>query len=171
MAVNAKAFDGLTKTLTGTAQEFAAGANGAQLTVDMVDQLIDLVTPGRPDALLCSKRTRRKLSSLRRASGNLLETSVDAFGRHVTLYDGIPVLVYDFVADNQTQGTSGAVCSSLYAVKFGMDGVMGLEHGGIAIEEVGELETKDATRWRVKWYAGLATFSQLGLARVKGILP
>lgn len=169
--VNAKAFDGLTKALNTTAQEITAGANGAQLTVDLVDQAIDLVMPGRPDALLCSKRTRRKLSSLRRASGNLLETSVDAFGQHVTMYDGIPVLVDDFVSDTQTQGTSGAVCSSLYAVKFGMGGVMGLEHGGIQIEDVGELETKDATRWRVKWYAGLAVFSQLGVARVKGILP
>jgi hypothetical protein len=52
-----------------------------------------------------------------------------------------------------------------------MDGVMGLEHGGIQIEDVGELETKDATRWRVKWYSGLAVFSMLGVARVKGILP
>ena len=31
-------------------------------------------------------------------------------------------------------------------------GVMGLENGGIDIEEIGELETKDATRWRIKWY-------------------
>lgn len=170
-AVNAKAFDGLTKTLNTTGQELSAGTNGAQLTVDMVDQAIDLVMPGRPDALLCSKRTRRKLSSLRRATGNLLETTVDAFGRHVTMYDGIPVLVDDFVSDTQTQGSSGAVCSSLYAVKFGMDGVMGLEHGGIQVEDVGELETKDATRWRVKWYSGLAVFSMLGVARVKGILP
>jgi hypothetical protein len=170
-SVNAKAFDGLTKTLNTSAQEVIAGANGAQLTVDLVDQVIDLVAPGRPDALLCSKRTRRKLSSLRRATGNLLETTVDAFGRHVTMYDGIPVLVDDFVSDAQAQGTSGNVCSSLYAVKFGMDGVMGLEHGGIQIEDVGELETKDATRWRVKWYSGLAVFSMLGVARVKGILP
>src|SRR5215203_5837948 len=58
-AVNAKAFDGLTKVLNAGSQEFAAGANGAQLTVDMVDQVIDMVVPGRPDALLCSKRTRR----------------------------------------------------------------------------------------------------------------
>jgi hypothetical protein len=79
--------------------------------------------------------------------------------------------VDDFISDAQTQGSSGAVCSSLYAVKFGMGGVMGLEHDGVRIEEVGELETKDATRWRVKWYAGVAVFSQLGVARVKGILP
>ena len=81
------------------------------------------------------------------------------------------MLVDDFISDAQTQGSSGAVCSSLYAVKFGMSGVMGLEHGGIQIEDVGELETKDATRWRVKWYSGLAIFSQLGMARIKGILP
>src|SRR3954469_11911730 len=95
-SVNAKAFDGLTKTLTGTSQEISLGANGGQLSADVTDQLIDAILPGRPDALLCSKRTRRKLSSLRRASGSLLETSVDAFGRHVTMYDGIPVLVDDF---------------------------------------------------------------------------
>jgi hypothetical protein len=63
-AVDAKGFDGLTKVLTGTGQEFAAGANGAQLTLDMMDQLIDLVLPGKPDALFMSRRTRRKLSSL-----------------------------------------------------------------------------------------------------------
>ena len=153
-AVNAKAFDGLTKTLTGTGQEIAAGTNGAQLTLDLMDQLVDLITPGKPDALLMSKRTRRKLSSLRRASGNVLETAVDAFGRHVTMYDGIPVLTDDFVSDGQTQGTSGAVCSSVYAVKFGMDGLMGLEHDGVQIEAVGELETKDATRHRIDGEGG-----------------
>ncbi|MBN9014742.1 MAG: hypothetical protein J0H25_17280 [Rhizobiales bacterium] len=59
----------------------------------------------------------------------------------------------DFIVDNETQGTSGSVCSSVYAVKFGMDaGILGLENGGIQVEEVGELETKDASRWRIKWY-------------------
>ena len=117
-----------------------------------MDQLIDLVRPGRPDALMISKRTRRKLSSLRRASGAVLETSVDQFGQRVLAYDGIPLLVDDFVSDTQAKGSSGNVCSSVYAVKFGQGtGVMGLEHGGIQIEPLGELETKDATRHRIKW--------------------
>jgi hypothetical protein len=171
-SINAKSFDGLTKVLTGTGQEIAAGVNGAQLTLDMMDQMIDLIMPGKPDALFLSRRTRRKLSSLRRASGNLLETGVDAFGRRALFYDGIPLVVDDFISDTQTQGTSGAVCSSIYGVKFGQGvGVLGLEHGGLQIEKVGELETKDATRWRLKWYAGLSVFSMLGVARVKGILP
>ena len=170
-AVDTKSFDGLTKAIPA-GQTLTAGANGAALTLDLMDQTIDLVKPGKPDALLVSKRTRRKLSSLRRASGNLLETEVDAFGQRAVFYDGIPLVVDDFISDTQTQGSSGAVCSSVYAVKFGQGvGVMGLEHEGIQVEPLGELETKDATRWRIKWYVGLAVFAELGVARLKGILP
>jgi len=139
--------------LTGTSQEFALGANGGALTIDAVDQLVDMIPAGRPDALMMSKRTRRKLSSLRRASGAVLETTVDQFGQHVLRYDGIPVVVDDFVSDIQTQGSSN-VTSSIYAVRLGMEGVMGLESGaGIQVVEVGDLETKDANRWRIKSYA------------------
>lgn len=168
-AVNAKQFDGLAAMTTAESRETAAGANGAALTLDMMDALIDQIVPGRPDALLMAKRTRRKLSSLRRSSGNLLETDVDAFGRRALFYDGIPLLVDDFIPTNETQGTSGAVCSSIYAVKFGRGGVTGLQNGGIQVEAVGELETKDATRHRIKWYVGLALFSPLGIHRLKGI--
>jgi hypothetical protein len=88
--------------------------------------------------------------SLRRASGNLLEVDVDAFGQRALFYVGMPLYIDDFISDAQVQGSSGSVCSSVYAVKFGQGvGVLGLEHGGIQIEKVGELETKDATRWRL----------------------
>ena len=170
-AVDTKSFDGLTKAIPA-GQLINAGTNGGQLTLDLLDTLIDKVLPGKPEALLMSKRTRRKLSSLRRASGNLLETDVDAFGRRALFYDGLPVITDDFISDTQVKGTSGSVCSSVYAVKFGMGaGVMGLEHGGISAEPLGELETKDATRTRIKWYTGLAIFSELGVARLEGILP
>ncbi len=166
-SVDPKSFDGLRK-LVSAGQTISAGANGGSLTLDLMDQLIDLVTPGKPDALLMSKRTRRKLSSLRRSSGNLLETDVDQFGRRALFYDGIPILVDDFVPDNETLGT-GTNLSSIYAVKFGSAGVMGLENGGIQVVRVGDLETKDASRWRVKWYVSLAVFSELGVARLQGI--
>jgi len=149
-AVNAKSFDGLTKVLSGSGgQEVTLGPNGSALTLDALDQMIDLIPGGRPDALLMSKRSRRKLSSLRRSSGNLLETTVDAFGRHVVMYDGIPVLADDNVSDTQTVG-SGTQCSSIYAVRFGMEGVMGLQNSELQVVEVGDLEAKDAGRWRIK---------------------
>lgn len=169
-AVDTKSFDGIHKGISA-GQTIVAGANGGSLTLDLMDQVIDLVKPGRPDALLMSKRSRRKLSSLRRASGAALETDRDQFGQRVLTYDGIPIVVDEFISDAQAQGTSGNVTSSIYAVRFGMEGVMGLENGdGIQVERVGDLETKDATRHRIKWYASIAIFSDLGLARLGGIM-
>lgn len=165
--VDPKAFDGL-RTLIPVGQTLAMGANGAALTLQKLDELIDAIVP-RPDILLMSKRTRRKLKDLRRASGAVLEMGVNQFGEQVEVYDGIPVVVDDFVPNDEVLG-SGTNLSSIYALRFGQgEGVMGLEHGGITIERVGELETKDATRTRIKWYAGLALFNTLGVARLTGI--
>ena len=40
------------------------GANGATLTLTKIDQLIDLVRGGKPDLLLMSRRSRRKIAAL-----------------------------------------------------------------------------------------------------------
>jgi hypothetical protein len=52
-----------------------------------------------------------------------------------------------------------------------MEGVMGLQNSELQEDDVGDLETKESGRWRIKWYASAAVFSMLGVARVKGILP
>ncbi len=67
------------------------------MSLELIDELIDLIKPGRPDALLMAKATRRALSSLRRSSGIMLETCVNQFGQHVVMYDGIPVLTDDWL--------------------------------------------------------------------------
>jgi hypothetical protein len=128
-----------------------------------------MLKPGAPHVLFTSRRTRRKLSSLRRASGSVLETSADAFGRRVISYDGIPVEVDDSIPDDETLGTSND-CSSIYAVQFGFQtGVCGLDNGGIQVQPLGALETKDAWRTRIKWYCGLALFRDTALARLEGV--
>lgn len=165
---NALEFDGVKKLSEGS-RTMSKGANGATLALDHLDELIDMVKPGMPHALFMSKRTRRKLSSLRRASGSVLETSVDGFGRRVLTYDGIPVEVDDYIADNETKGTSSD-CSSIYAVQFGFQtGLCGLDNGGVQVQPLGALETKDAWRTRIKWYCGLALFRDIALARLEGV--
>ncbi len=150
-SIDLKSFDGIRK-LTPAGQTISMGANGGSLTLDRVDELIDLVKPGKPDLLLMSKRTRHNLKSLRRGSGTTLETDISQFGERIESYDGIPVVVDDFAPDDEAEGT-GTQLSSIYALKFGQGtGLMGLEHGGIVVEQVGELETKDATRHRIKWF-------------------
>jgi HK97 family phage major capsid protein len=176
---DANQFDGLAtqagaavaySAIDATHRAFYAGANGAALTLDMLDQLNDIVKPGKPDALFMSKRSRRKLSSLRRASGNLLEVSVDQFGQRVMMYDGIPIEIDENIPDTEAQGASGNICSSIFAVKFGIQtGVGGLQNGGITVQRLPQLETKDASRTRIKWYVGLAIFRAISYGILRGI--
>lgn len=166
--VDALQFDGV-KKLSAGARTFSKGPDGAVLALDQVDELVDMIKPGAPHALFMSKRSRRKLSSLRRASGSVLETSADAFGRRVLTYDGIPVEVDDHILDTETKGANSD-CSSIYAIQFGFQtGLCGLDNGGIQVQPLGALETKDAWRTRIKWYCGLALFRDIALARLEGV--
>ena len=169
-AVDAKSFDGIDKLATG-AQVATMGTNGATLSLTKLDELVDLVKGGRPDMLLMSKRTRRGLNTLARASGGFLETDRNEFGQMVQWYDGIPVGVSDNISDAKTVGTSND-CSTVYAMSFGEGGLAGITApGGLIVENVGSLETKDATRTRVKWYVSVALFNALKLAKLVGVRP
>lgn len=172
VAVDTKSFDGLHKLIPAgqRLKANANNANGGALTLDDVDAFLDLVKPGKPDAIFLSKRSRRKLKQLRRNAGNVIEVDIDQFGRRVEFYDGIPLVADDFILDNRTVGTSTTICSTIYAVQFGYGrGLLGINNGGVQIEEVGSLETKDATRRRVKWYSAVVNFRDIACAALEGI--
>lgn len=163
-------FVGLRSTMP-SGQLVTAGTNGAALTLAMLDDLIDRIRPGQPDLLLMSRRTRRTLNALVRASGAFLETRQTEFGAFQQFYAGIPVAVSDFILETETQGSANNA-SSVYALQFGEGALAGLQGpGGLQVERVGALETKDAVRWRVKWYTAIAVFSELSIARLAGVTP
>lgn len=168
-ASDAKAFDGIDK-LCASGQTVSMGTNGATLTLDKLDEMIDKIKAGKPHLLLMSRRSRRKLTTLGRGTGSgILETDRNQFGQMVQFYDGIPIGINDWIADNKTVGSS-TDCSTIYALQFGEGAVAGLTApGGLLIERVGSLETKDATRTRVKWYVSLAVFNSLKLAKLTGV--
>ena len=168
---DAKSFDGLDE-LCAAAQTVSMGTNGATLTLDKLDELIDTVRGGKPELLLMSRRSRRTLNKLARAAGGgVVEHDRDEFGRMVAFYDGIPIGVNDHIADDDTAGASEDA-STIYALQFGEGAVAGLTApGGLTIERVGALETKDATRVRVKWYVSVALFNELKLAKLSGVRP
>jgi len=145
------------------------GANGATLSMDNLDKLIDLVRGGKPAMLLMSKRSRRKLQNLIRASGAILETRPGMFMEQIQMYNGIPIAVNDWVKDNYSVGTS-ADCSAIFAFQMGEGGVCGLSSPEmLQVERLGSLEAKDATRTRVKWYVSLALFSTVKAAMLTGV--
>ena len=176
---NAKQFDGLRKLInTGTAsgQVIAAGVSGATFTLSMLDQLIDAVKGGKPDILLMSRRSRRKINALVRASGGMMESNRDNWGNFIQYWDGVPIGVSDWILDTHVVANSvetaitGGTCSTIYALQMGEGALCGLTAPGfLTVEPIGSLETKDASRNRIKWYVSLALFSAIKAAALIGV--
>ena len=169
-AVDAKSFDGIDKLTTG-GQIATMGTNGATMSLAKLDEVIDLVKGGPPAMLLMSKRSRRTLNNLARTTGSFLQTDRNEFGQMVQFYDGVPIGVSDYIADTKTVGTS-TDCSTVYAMQMGEGALAGLSApGGLQVETIGSLETKDATRTRVKWYVSTALFNTIKVAKLIGVRP
>jgi hypothetical protein len=179
-ATDAKQFDGLRKLIDTEAaddQLIAMSDAGATLTLAKLDELIDAVKGGKPDMLIMSRRSRRKINALVRAAGGVMaETDRDRWGNFVQLWDSVPIGVNDWVLDTHVveggveTDTTGGDCSTIYAVQFGEGGLCGLTSPGhLQAEPVGPLENKDASRTRVKWYVSLALFSSIKAAALIGV--
>jgi len=176
---NAKQFDGLRElvdTATASDQVIAMGDTGATLTLNKLDELIDAVKGGKPDMLLMSRRSRRKINALVRAAGGMMDTDRDTWGNFIQLWDGIPIGVNDWILDTHVlvdgleTATTGGTCSTIYAVQLGEGALSGLTSPGfLQAEPIGSLENKDASRTRVKWYVSLALFSSIKAAALIGV--
>jgi len=184
----AKEFDGLVRLIDTHVQSdqlICIGDTGGTLTLDYLDKLIDTVKGGKPGMLVMSRRSRRKINSLVRASGGMIETERDNFGNFIQLWDGIPIGASDFILDNHDDPVDGVEAdppghaeaegpghdnSIIYAIQFGEGALCGLTSPGhIQAEPVGSLEIKDASRTRIKWYVSLALFSEVKAAALIGV--
>ena len=146
-----------------------SGVNGATLSLTSLDKLVDLVRGGKPDLLLMSRRSRRKIVNLARAAGTNLLIGGGKLGEVIEYYNGIPVAISDWVKDNYTVGTSSD-CSAIFAFQMGEGAVCGLTSPEmLQVERLGSLETKDCTRTRVKWYVSLALFSVVKAGMLTGV--
>ena len=173
-----KEFDGLENRLTGD-QLIAAGSTsgGDELTLDLLDQLIDAVVGG-PDALFMNKTMRRKVNALVRAAGQATEVVSDAFGRQLTAYAGVPIGV---IEDDETgttilgfneanPGGGTAASTSIYAVRFGVSEFLsGLQCGEMDVEDMGLYSGGTAYRTLIEWICGVAVFHPKAAARLHGV--
>lgn len=171
-SVNAKSFDGVRK-LTPSSQTLIAGANGAAVTCEMLDELKAIVKNGT-DCLMMRPGTWRAIRSILRAMGGNDATTImlENFGFPIPAYDGTPVIINEFLPTNEVQG-SATQTASIYAMRLnetdGLHGIVGGEAAGVAIEDIGTIQNKDANRWRVKWYVGTALKATHSIGRLKGI--
>ncbi len=178
-ATSPKQFDGIIKlidTASASNQVIAMAATGATLTLTKLDELIDAIKGAKPDMLLMSRRSRRKLQALARAAGSNLEVGQGKLGEFVQLYNGIPIAISDWVLDTHNVASSledsytSDADSTIYALQFGEGALCGISSPEmLQVERIGSLETKDATRTRVKWYVALCLFSAVKAAALIGV--
>lgn len=176
VSVDTNSFDGMHRSIAAGQQVHqGAGAVPAALSLGSLDSMLDLIKPGLPDVIMMSRRTRRGLNAFSRAAGPFA-VSYDQFGKRIQTYNGIPVAVSDFQVDTETIASgaytakTGGASSSIFGFKFGEDAVAGIQGtDGIMVDEIGNLETKDAQRYRIKWYTNFAIFSTLAAGKVDGI--
>ena len=174
--INAKQFDGLAvlSAAGGSSQNTSAGANGNALTLTMLDELCDAV-PNGADVIVMRRGTIRAFRALLRATygTDAVMQMMENFGRPMLTHNGIPVIMNEFLAGNETQGTSNGNTTSVYALRLneldGLHGLWGGDNAGVVVENVGTVQNKDATRIRLKWYTGLALKSTRSMARLKGV--
>lgn len=179
---NSKVFDGLPKLLAdaqayaatvGGSQIVDAGANGNPLTLTMLDELCDAV-PNGADVIVMRRGTIRAFRALLRATygTDAVMQQLENFGRPMLTHNGIPIIMNEFLAGNETKGTNANTCS-VYALRLneldGLHGLWGGDNAGIVVENIGTVQNKDATRIRLKWYTSLALKSTRSIAGLKGV--
>jgi len=177
-----KDFAGLKELIAqGYGQQIATGINGAVISLDHLDALIDLLRTESPDAFYMRRDVKTKIMQVARgvSGGSLLDLGHDALGRRVEQYCGIPLKIVGedhlnaaILPNNEVQG-SASNCSSIYAVRYGADtdlfGIMGLG-GSLQVEDFGEIQSAPQHLGRMEWYPGLACANRYSIGRLTGVL-
>ncbi|MFM9589728.1 major capsid protein [Streptomyces scabiei] len=187
VTVDAKAFDGLKKRLTG-AQVVDAATNGMGPVAgghdffDVLDTAIARVPGinGSNGAIYANAAAIARTKSSARRLGGVEMVREALTQKMIATYNGIPLLDpgqtaagAEILPQTETQGSS-SVASSIYVVKFGQDegdkAVTGLTNGGVQAYDLGELQEKPAYRTRIEFYTGLAVFGGKAACRIRGVL-
>ena len=188
-ATETKRFDGVHQLLTSeTYTTIAVGGSGspAVLSMEKVEELIDLVTDGKPDMLVMTKQMRRSINVYLKSVGGLAYD--DSADKRVQTILEVPVHVSDFLSNDEAcdknygsgyghQPTDGTALgdddnsTSIFALQFGAKALSGVQSMGITTEKFAKLENKDGARTRIKWYPGLMMQSIISCAKLTGLQP
>lgn len=176
-SANPRTFDGLRRRInTGSSQAIAMG--GA-LSLSALDELIDACdAAGGEKVLIMNKKMRRRLNTASRNSsiGGFINYEQNEFGRRVTTYGDVPIVVVDTNAQNLPimPFTEANSTTSIYCVAFGdllTTALQGRARGqfGPSVRALGEVPDAPVDRTRLEWYCGMAVMNGRSAARLSGV--
>ena len=182
-------FDGLDTLATNVlANGYTLGSDAAfngNAILNYLDSLIDRVKDkdGMVDYMMMNSAGVRKITAAFRGVGTGFDMmdvkSSSGAVMSVQSYRGVPIFRNDFIgsAAVSNQATSRAGGDDTNATNIfvgtlddgsmthGICGLTAVKSAGMQVQKLGAMELTDADITRVKWYCGLAHFSDLGLVR------
>ena len=175
------AFDGLENFVLSSVNVIAPHTGGVKARLNYLDEVIDRVhdKDGMVDYLMMNSAGVRKITESFRENGtgfDMMDVKTSSGGvMAIQSYRGIPIFRNDFVGTGVHTGYGGGDgndSSLIYAgtvddgsYSHGICGLTALKSAGMQVQKLGARENVDADITRVKWYCGLAHFSELGLVR------
>ncbi len=178
-AFDTASFSGLHQLMTSTTYNTVhEGSTSTEslLNISNLRTAIDLITGFQPQLIVMSKKMRRYLNVYFDSIGDKMPGVINQFGKTVPSFDGIPIDVSDHISDAETVSSSafnartGGGATSIFILTFAPDAVCGVQgSSGLKVVPLGDLETKDAQRFRIKWYCGLKFKNLRASAKIDGV--
>ena len=157
------------------------GTAETELTLDRLDAMMDQVNDGQepPDALVMNTTMRRKLTALSRVAGSgVVMSEIDMFGKKVRLYDGVPILLNNWITNaeqyNDSSTWPSSTATTIFAVNFGKEreGYTVLHNGEVLTPDVQDIGIKEAANenlYRIAVYIQAITYSSKQVSALGGI--
>lgn len=162
-------FDGLKARVPTTgSQAVQNDGAGNALSMRKLDELLDKVDGATH--LIMNKAMLRNIKTFLRSGSSNVDYMEDEFGRPLTTYAGLPILVADRNGDRAALGFGeSSSTTSIFAVNLGVNTYHGIQNGGIEIRDLGELQTAPKFRTRVEWMCGQVIEHPRAVARLYNI--
>ena len=155
------------------------GTVETELTLDRLDEMLDLSEGGEFHAIMCNKTMRRKLTALSRVTGSgIIMTNIEMFGHKITVYDGKPIIVNDFITNAETYNDGStwpsSTATTIFGLKFGKEaqGLTIIHNGPVLqpdIQDLGTSAVKNEDEHRMAVYIQQVGWSSLMYAAIGGI--
>jgi hypothetical protein len=161
----------------GLAQLIPAGQKTAAdqpFSFELLDELMDKIKSkdGLVDWFQMSSVNVRRYLTLLRAQGGagIGETMQLPGGGAIMAYRGVPIFQNDYITE--TAGAASIFCGVWDdgSKKIGLSGIGATKQNGIFVTDVGEKEDSNEVIKRVRFYCGLALYSELGAAVAEDVV-
>lgn len=190
-AGNPKEFDGLHTLISSylavdsSYNVVPVGTNATTptlLSMTKLEETVDKVKGTTPELMMMSKAMRRGINKYLHGAGGI--TYEDFANKRVQTLFGVPVGVSEYISDAEncdkdygtyfgfehtTPAATSDGATTIFILSFGPKACCGTQNGTITTVPLGDLETKDANRYRIKWYVSLMLQNILTCAKITGV--